>query len=68
MLGPDSRATLVWALLLDWLGQLLILVLIVWIPPLLNSLETRDTSLNSPLLALKGYSHPYDFRVAVLFL
>ena len=36
MLGPDSRATLVWALLLDWLGQLLILALIVWIPQALN--------------------------------
>ena len=36
MLGPDSRATLVWALLLDWLGQLLILVLIVWIPQALD--------------------------------
>lgn len=36
MLGPDPRTTLVWALLLDWLGQLLILALIVWIPPALD--------------------------------
>ena len=32
MLGPDPRTTLVWALLLDWLGQFLILALILWIP------------------------------------
>ena len=32
MWGPDPRTTLVWALLLDWLGQFLILALILWIP------------------------------------
>ena len=29
MLGPDPRKTLLWALMLDWLGQLLILALIL---------------------------------------
>jgi lipopolysaccharide/colanic/teichoic acid biosynthesis glycosyltransferase len=36
MLGPDPRTTLIWALLLDGLGQLLILALMVWIPPVLD--------------------------------
>ena len=36
MLGPDPRTTLVWALLLDWLGQLLSLTLILWIPVVFN--------------------------------
>ena len=36
MLGPDPRTTLLWALLLDWLGQLLILTLILWIPVAFN--------------------------------
>ena len=36
MLGPDPRTTLLWALLLDWFGQLLILALIFWIPVAFN--------------------------------
>jgi hypothetical protein len=36
MLGPDPRTTLLWALLLDWLGQLLILTLILLIPVVFN--------------------------------